>query len=79
MLIDRFRRDFRLSVVVMFGAIAMLGITPFAIYRFLEGQPLHGALDLLLVACIGTGSVHALRSSSPERGSGPEPAWGPSR
>ena len=67
MFIDRFRRDFRLSVVVMFGAIAMLGITPFAIYRFLEGQPLHGALDLLLVACIGTGSVHALRSSSPER------------
>ena len=30
MFIDRFRRDFRLSVVVMFGAIAMLGITPFA-------------------------------------------------
>lgn len=69
MFIDRFRRDFRLSVVVMFGAIAMLGITPFAIYRFLEGEPLHGALDLLLVACIGAGSLHALRSANPERAS----------
>ena len=69
MWIDRFRRDFRFSLVVMFGAISILGITPFALYRFLEGQPLLGALDLLLVACIGAGSVHALRSRNPERAS----------
>lgn len=69
MWIERFRRDFRLSIVVMFGAIAILGITPFALYRFLQGQMVLGVLDLLLVGCIGAGSVQALRSSNPERAS----------
>ena len=69
MWVERFRRDFRLSLVVMFGAIAILGITPFAFFRLIEGQLLLGALDLLLVACIGAGSVQALRSHNPERAS----------
>jgi diguanylate cyclase (GGDEF)-like protein len=69
MLIERIRRDFRLSIVVMFGAIAILGITPFAFYRFLQGQVVLGTLDLLLIGCIGAGSVQVLRSSNPDRAS----------
>ena len=69
MWIERLKHDFRYSLVVMFGTIAILGITPFAFYRFLEGQPLLGMLDLLLIACIGVGSERALRSANPQRAS----------
>ena len=69
MWIDRFRHDSRLSLVVMFGAIAIVGIAPFAVFRFIEGRPLLGTLDLLLIASIAIGSVQAVRSSRPERAS----------
>jgi len=58
----RITADFQRATVVMFGAITVLGITPFAVYRFLTGQPLAGSIDLLIVACIGAGAAHAWRS-----------------
>jgi len=59
---ERIKADFHLATVVMFGAITVLGITPFAVYRFLAGQPLAGAIDLLIVAFISAGAVHAWRT-----------------
>lgn len=69
MWIERLKHDSRHSLVVMFGTIAILGILPFAVFRFVERQPLLGMLDLLLVSAIAAGSVHALRSARPERAS----------
>ena len=59
---ERIKADFHLATVVMFGAITVLGITPFAVYRFLAGQPLAGTIDLLIVAFISAGAVHAWRT-----------------
>jgi diguanylate cyclase (GGDEF)-like protein len=59
---NRFRGDFHLAIVVLFGAITVLGITPFAIYRFANGQPLVAAIDLMIVACISAGSAYAWRT-----------------
>src|SRR5690606_31752494 len=59
---DRIKADFHLATVIMFGAITVLGITPFAVYRFLASQPVAGTIDLLIVACISAGAVHAWRT-----------------
>ena len=59
---NRLRGNFHLAIVVLFGAITVLGITPFAIYRFVNGQPLIAAIDLMIVACISAGSIYAWRT-----------------
>jgi diguanylate cyclase len=62
MLSHRLRSDFHLAIVVLFCAITVVGVTPFAIYRFIAGQPVIGVVDLVLVACIGGSAVHAWRT-----------------
>lgn len=54
-MLDRLRTDFQLSVMTMLGACAMLGITPFAVYRFLTQEYKVGVTDLcILLAVIST-------------------------
>ena len=62
MWMNRLRGDFHLAIVVLFGAITVLGITPFAMYRFAIGQPLVAVVDLMIVACISAGSIYAWRT-----------------
>jgi len=66
MWIQRLRGDFNLALIVMFGVITALGITPFAIYRFVNGQPLIGTIDLVLVGVIAFGSIQSWRSGRTE-------------
>ena len=60
MLRHRLMADFHLGVVVLFGIITVLGITPFAIHRYLTGQYLVALLDALIVASIGAATLYAL-------------------
>lgn len=60
------KRDFHLVVVVVFCLIGVLGIMPFAIYRFAHGQIMHGVVDLMILACISFGSLHSLRTGRSE-------------
>ncbi len=55
----RLTSNFHLAILVLFGTITVLGITPFAVYRYVVGQPLVAAVDLLIVACIGSASLYA--------------------
>jgi diguanylate cyclase (GGDEF)-like protein len=55
-----------LAIMTLFGVITALGITPFAFYRFANGQPVVGAIDLLIVACICIGVFHARRTGRTE-------------
>ncbi|TYT24877.1 GGDEF domain-containing protein [Luteimonas viscosa] len=58
----RLKGDFHLAIVVMFGTITVLGITPFAFFRFMVGQRAIGILDMLIVSGIAAGSVYAWRT-----------------
>ena len=62
MRIDDLKRNFHLMMVVVFCLITVLGITPFAFYRFANGHPLLALVDLVIVASISFGSIHSLRS-----------------
>lgn len=51
--IRRLRNDFRLSIISFFGLCTMLGILPFAVFRFASGEILTGIGDCILIAVIG--------------------------
>ena len=63
----RLRSDFQFAIVTSFGGVAILGILPFAAYRFATGQLLAGSVDLAIVACIAVGVLHAWRGGNLER------------
>ena len=54
-MLHRLKNDFRLSIITLLGASAALGITPFAMLRFMQGNTLAGLLDLLIIAGISSG------------------------
>lgn len=54
--------DFRLAVLLMCCTLALLTMTPFAVYRFMQGQIMAGLIDLALVVVIAAANVHAWRS-----------------
>lgn len=66
MSLQRLRTDFRFAIITLFGSIAVLCIAPFAVYRFVAGQPLAGSLDVVIVLCIIAGMVHAWRGGDLE-------------
>ena len=55
----RLRTDFRLSIITLLAISAILGITPFAVMRFLQGNVLAGAVDLGIMLAITAGTVYA--------------------
>ena len=48
----RLKNDFRLSIITLLGISAIIGITPFVILRFVEGNPLAGFVDLGILSGI---------------------------
>lgn len=54
-MLNRLKTDFRLSIITLLGASALLGITPFAAMRFLQGNVVAGLIDtsILLIICSG--------------------------
>jgi diguanylate cyclase (GGDEF)-like protein len=55
----RLHADFRLSIITLCSVFSVIGIMPFAIYRIAVGQLLAGLVDLALIACISSATIHA--------------------
>ncbi|WP_296935481.1 GGDEF domain-containing protein [uncultured Marinobacter sp.] len=55
----RLRTDFRLSIITLLGASAILGITPFAVMRFMQGNVLAGLVDSSILLGILGAVVYA--------------------
>jgi len=64
---QRLRSDFQLAMVVFFGGFAVLGIVPFALYRFSSGNQLAGVMDTAIILSIGTVVTYAWRSGDSKR------------
>jgi diguanylate cyclase (GGDEF)-like protein len=60
------RHDFRLSIITVFGACAVLAISPFAVLRFVQGNMLASAVDFGIVLAIVIANVYAWRGGSLE-------------
>ncbi len=55
----RLKTDFRLSIITLMGACAIVGVAPFAVFRFLQGEVLAGLVDSVIVLCICISVLHA--------------------
>lgn len=64
---QRLRQDDQLAIISSYGACAVAGIGPFALYRFATGNVLAGALDLGIVVLICLAVAHAWRSGRREQ------------
>ena len=63
----RLRTDYDLAIITSFGACAVFGIMPFAIYRFATGNTLAGLVDLAIVASICLAVVPSWRGGDRSR------------
>jgi GGDEF domain-containing protein len=61
MSMERLRRDPRFAILILFSAIAVLAVAPFAVYRFESGQLLAAAVDAAIVLGLCIGIAHAWR------------------
>ncbi|MDL0431963.1 GGDEF domain-containing protein [Marinobacter sp. TBZ242] len=55
----RLKTDFRLSIITLLAISAILGISPFAVMRFAQGNMLAGVVDLTIMLSITAGMVYA--------------------
>jgi len=65
-MLARLRSDFRFAVMSLFAGCAALGIFPFGLYRFSQGQWLAGVMDTVIVLLLVLPVVHAWRSGRNE-------------
>ncbi|MGF2735731.1 GGDEF domain-containing protein [Marinobacter sp. DUT-1] len=56
---QRLRSDFRLSIITLLGLSGFLGITPFAVLRFHQGNPAAGLVDVLILCGLCAGVIYA--------------------
>lgn len=61
---NRIGTDVRLAMLLLFGALTVLGIVPFAVVRALQGEWLAVALDVVLLAVIIGNASYAWRSGN---------------
>ena len=58
-MLHRLKTDFRLSIITLLGVSAFLGITPFAVMRYLQGNLLAGLVDTTILLGICSALVYA--------------------
>ena len=61
-LLARLRKDFQLSIITLMGFFGVLGISPYAVYRAVQGNYLVSIADTVIVLSTICAVVHAWRS-----------------
>lgn len=61
MSLKRLRTDYTFALICFLGVVSICGIAPFAVLRFLHGQPLAGLADLAILAGISFVVIHVWR------------------
>src|SRR5690554_3176098 len=55
----RLKNDFRLSIITLLGVSGFVGISPFAVLRFVQGNMLAGVVDVLILFGVCGGVIYA--------------------
>jgi diguanylate cyclase len=63
----RLRNDIRLATLTLLGVIAGVGVSPFALFRLVDGQWNAFVLDMAIVSGIAAGVVYAWRTGDTRR------------
>lgn len=59
---DDSKRKFQLGLIYLFGALTTFGVAPFCILRYLNGEYLKAAVDLLIVIIAAANTLYAHRT-----------------
>ncbi|MBZ2169717.1 GGDEF domain-containing protein [Marinobacter sp. F4216] len=57
-MLHRLKTDFRLSIITLLGVCAVLGVAPFAVFRFIQGQIAVGLFDVGIVIGVLAAVAH---------------------
>ncbi len=60
----RLKGDFQLSIITLVGICSLIGITPYTVYRLLEGNLLVGGVDAVMVCSTCIAVVYAWRTGN---------------
>lgn len=60
----RLKDDFQLSIIILVGLCAFIGITPYIVFRLLEGSLLVGLVDAFMVASTALAVLYAWRTGN---------------
>lgn len=63
-MLDDSRKSFQLGLIYLFAIMATFGVAPFALMRYLQGEHLKAALDLLIVIIAAVNAGFAYRTKS---------------
>lgn len=66
-MLSRLKSDFQLSIITLLSVVAFLGITPFAVLRFVQGNVVAGSVDILILISIACGMFDAWISGRTRR------------
>lgn len=61
-MLDGSRKQFQLGLIYLFGCMATFGVLPFSILRFIEGEYVKAAVDLVIVFAAAANALYALRT-----------------
>lgn len=61
-IVIRLKQDFQLSIITLVGLCSLIGITPYIVFRLLEGNLWVGLVDTFLVISTGFSVVYAWRT-----------------
>jgi diguanylate cyclase (GGDEF)-like protein len=59
LMLYRLKTDFRLSIITLLGVSGLLGITPFAVMRFVQGNVKAGLVDVCILLGVSGGVIYA--------------------
>lgn len=60
----RLKQDFQLSIITLVGLCSLIGITPYTVYRLLEGNWWVGLVDAFLVVSTALAVIYAWKSGN---------------
>jgi diguanylate cyclase len=66
-MLTRLRKDFQLSIITLMGLIGVIGISPYALYRLLQGNYLVGVADCVIVTSTLIAVIYAWRTGDTEK------------
>ncbi len=66
---QRLRTDFQFAIFVLFCAVAIAGIGPFAVYRFVHGELVAGVVDAVIVVALALALLNVWRGGDLARAS----------
>ena len=67
LLLRRLRKDYQLSIITLMGLFGVMAISPYAVYRFVEGNYLVSIADTIIVLSTIFAVLYAWRSGDTEK------------